>query len=49
MQKIMLVHFQRPFNPVAKAPRIYAIADPNLFRPISLMSVVCKVLDLFAK
>ncbi len=29
-------------TPVAKAPRT---ADPNLFRPISLTSVVCKVLE----
>ncbi len=31
---------------VAKAPRT---ADPNLFRPISLMSVVCKVLEAILK
>ncbi len=32
--------------PVAKAPRT---ADPNLFRPISLTSVVCKVLEAILK
>ncbi len=32
--------------PVAKTPRT---ADPNLFRPISLTSVVCKVLEAILK
>ncbi len=33
-------------TPVAKTPRT---ADPNLFRPISLTSVVCKVLEAILK
>ncbi len=33
-------------TPVAKAPRT---TDPNLFRPISLTSVVCKVLEAILK
>ncbi len=33
-------------TPVAKTPRT---ADPNLFRPISLTSVVCKVLEATLK
>ncbi len=33
-------------TPVAKSPRI---ADPNLFRPISLTSVVCKFLEAIIK
>ncbi len=33
-------------TPAAKAPRT---TDPNLFRPISLTSVVCKVLEAILK